>query len=140
MGKKSNASYDALGHASVNCGSLQPAGSHVIKPILGGKEPAANAWDAMEEKLRIVEKMIQVKGASKYLTGDTMTIADLDVLITIDFAVGLADLDLTPYPMINEWFKLMTSLPYYEEISGSKIRKLRETLDQEKAATTGGNQ
>ena len=116
-----------------NSGTLYPSGRPLVKPILNGKEPAPDARPQLHDTLMVTEAMIALQG-TKYLTGDKMTIADLDLLITIDFPAVLASVDLTPYPKLNQWFNMMTAeVESYDEISGQKVRKLKEKLDQDKA-------
>lgn len=113
------------------CGTLIPSARPMYKPILMGETPDADASKGLHENLKIVEQMI---GDTSFLIGDKLTIADLDLLIGLDFAVGLAHLDLSPYAKLSAWYTRVTSLPYYEEISGQKIRALKQQKAEEKKA------
>lgn len=111
-----------------DCGTIVPSSRPLLKPILSGEKASEEAGSQFHESLKIVEQMLTKQG-TKFVTGDSMTIADLDLLIATDFPVNLADVDLSPYPSLHKWYNMMTTdLPYYEEISGQHIRKLKEKL------------
>lgn len=111
-----------------DCGTLIPSSRPLLKHVLGKGDAVPDAANQLAESLRIVEQMLVDQG-TKYVTGDQMTIADLDLLIAIDFPVVLADVSLTPYPSLDKWFSIMTTeLTCYEDISGQRIRKLKQKL------------
>ncbi|CAD7083155.1 unnamed protein product [Hermetia illucens] len=61
---------------------------------------------------------------SQYLSGPSMTIADLCCIATTSSAQGLVAVDSKKYPNLSAWMKRMESLPYYEEINGKHAKQL----------------
>lgn len=50
---------------------------------------------------------------SKYLVGNTMTVADISCITTVS-SLLFAPINPIKYPKLNEWIKRMKQLPYYE--------------------------
>ena len=131
---------DAVARAAVdkwlffNCGTLVPASRPVYKATFVGAEPDAKDVEALSKVLGITDKMLETAGeAAPFVTGDVMTIADLDLLISLDFVVSLVGMELTPYPRLAAWFdRIRREVACYEEISGSKIREFKDKLEAEK--------
>lgn len=84
----------------------------------------------------IVENFLQ---NSKYLCGDTLTIADFCCVATISSVDEIVTIDAKKYPKFTQWLKRLSQLPYYEEKNGVGARlvqeMIRETLQKNIEAT-----
>ena len=50
---------------------------------------------------------------SEYVAGDRFTFADIQMITTTDFFIGLNQLDLSDYPEIERHTKLMSERPSF---------------------------
>nr|WCC58229.1 glutathione S-transferase [Pharsalia antennata] len=80
--------------------------------LLGGQKviPKENS-SAVEEAYGFLETFLK---DSKYVAGDSLSIADFSIINTITNARELVPLDDTKYPNIAAWRKTLEPLPYYE--------------------------
>ena len=65
--------------------------------------------------LPLIEKQLK---ANKYLAGNEMSLADINLLAVLDPA-ELSSLDLTVYPSINNWRKDLKGQPFYKKCHNS---------------------
>ncbi|KAJ8938789.1 hypothetical protein NQ318_010317, partial [Aromia moschata] len=65
---------------------------------------------ALDEAFGYIEIFLQ---NNKYIAGDSLSIADLNIFASITNASVLVPLDEVKYPNIKRWKKLFESLPYY---------------------------
>ena len=77
----------------------------------GERNPAtaAAAKTEIEGLLAIVEAALQGK---RYLTGDSLTIADMHLASWLDY-VRMMQVDLAPFPTVSAWASSITSRPAY---------------------------
>ena len=77
----------------------------------GERNPAtaAAAKTEIDGLLAIVEAALQGK---RYLTGDSLTIADMHLASWLDY-VRMMQVDLAPFPTVSAWASSITSRPAY---------------------------
>ena len=82
----------------------------------------SSEWLARQQRkidggLQAFEKLVEAAGPSKYLLGDTYTIADIAV------ACGVAQIEFSKfregwrekYPKLAKWYEVMEARPHYKE-------------------------
>lgn len=77
----------------------------------GAKEIPQTARDGLTESLTIIDKFLF---DSKWIAGDTLTIADFSALAIVTTIVECG-YDLTQNANINRWYKQCQALPGFEE-------------------------
>jgi len=88
---------------------------------------------ADDEKLKTFKQSLTLlneflKG-SKYVAGDSKSIADLSLLSSLTFAEILGDFNYSEWPELSQWLsKLKTELPYYEEINEKPLKAFKDAL------------
>lgn len=95
------------------------------------KTPLEKDIESANEAYRLIEIFL---GDNDWVAGDTMTIADfslITVITTLDFFVPVT---AETYPKVSAWIQRCQGLPYYEEVNGRGLEKLKEHF---KAAMAG---
>jgi glutathione S-transferase len=103
-------------------GAFYPAIGGVIYPkFLFGKEPEPEKFTALTEKMALLETML---GSNQYLTGDTLTLADLSIYAGLSM-LEISTHDLSSTPNIAAWVLRMKALPYDGEINAKAMEMAR---------------
>jgi len=112
-------------------GTLYPAiGKVVYAPLFWGKEVADEDVTALATKLTFLDGFL---ANSKYVAGAKMTVADLSIHSSLHMC-DVADNDLSPYPNIVAWRKVMAQLPYDTEINVGPVTGFKAWALAAKAA------
>ncbi|KAL9693342.1 hypothetical protein quinque_012627 [Culex quinquefasciatus] len=93
---------------------------HYYPQVLEGKPAPEGTFKQFEDALQFLETFL---AQSKYLAGDSLTIADISLLATITTFKVAAGLDLSRYGNIERWYGLVSaSVAGHDEIcvQGSK--------------------
>ena len=93
---------EAMSRLGRNVGDWMPADERNAKA-------GARALEEIRGMLQIVEDALKGKN---YLTGDSLTIADLHLASWIDY-VKMMQIDLAAYPALSAWASRCTSRPTY---------------------------
>nr|QEP99756.1 glutathione S-transferase delta 2 [Glyphodes pyloalis]QGZ00471.1 glutathione S-transferase delta2 [Glyphodes pyloalis]QIJ96706.1 glutathione S-transferase delta 2 [Glyphodes pyloalis] len=109
-----------------NIGSLYARFSDYFYPQLFGGAPADQAkLEKLEDALKVVNTLLEGK---QYLTGNTLTIADLDYLAAIS-TFEATDVNFLKYPNIKRWYETAKSnAPGYEEANGKGLVAFKELV------------
>ncbi|KAF2901359.1 hypothetical protein ILUMI_04817 [Ignelater luminosus] len=101
----------------LDCGVIQPKMMAILEPIIkhSVKIIPKDKSDNLIQILSTLETTLQGK---KYLTGNNVTIADLNIIATISACSVLVPVAANRFPNITEWITRMQSLPYYEQANG----------------------
>ncbi|XP_017077480.1 glutathione S-transferase 1-like [Drosophila eugracilis] len=70
--------------------------------------------DAIHRGLSLLETFL---GNNLYLTGDSLTLADLCTGPTVSALPAAVDIDAAVYPKVTAWLDRLNQLPYYKEIN-----------------------
>jgi len=88
---------------------------HIVKPLFFGSAPDPKA---VEEATGFFKQFAQVLNdhlqGRKYLLGDTLTIADFSVAVTLPYAAK-AKIPLAGYPEIERWHARLNELPAWRD-------------------------
>ena len=105
-------------------GTLYPAQAAAFYPIFRGEQVDEEKFKAYNEKLAILNSMLDGK---KYLGGHNhRTIADLSMITSLTAAECFPGVDLSKYPNIDSWYKnLRSELPYDKELNQDGIDALK---------------
>lgn len=68
-----------------------------------------------------------------YITGDTLTIADLSLLASLSFAEA-CDYDFSKFTNITRWVQELKKLPYYSTVNEEPMKRFSAYMAQKKAA------
>lgn len=61
-----------------------------------------------------------------YLCGQSMSVADIIAVITVDHLELVQSTD--EYPKIKAWMKRMKELPYYNELNGQHVIEFKQIV------------
>ncbi|XP_052894543.1 glutathione S-transferase E14-like isoform X1 [Anopheles moucheti] len=81
-------------------------------------KPIQETIDALEQFLR----------QSRYTALNHLSVADLAIVATLSTLDILVPIEADRWPRVNEWFKEMQALPYYNDQNCAGLEKLREKL------------
>ncbi|XP_013790611.2 glutathione S-transferase 1-like [Limulus polyphemus] len=107
-------------------GTLYNAIYSLVIPKLFGKvtEIDTNQENQFKEALIIFEQFI---GDKKYVTGDSLTLADISILAGLTF-LEVIDYKIHGFQKVQDWLqRLETELPYYNEINKKPIEDFKAT-------------
>nr|XP_022912006.1 glutathione S-transferase D4-like [Onthophagus taurus] len=76
---------------------------------------------SLQESYNCLERRLQ---DSQYLTGDSLTIADLSCLATVSTATVFTPICSARHPKLFQWFSTCKKLPYYKEANSNGLAKL----------------
>ncbi|KAI7815617.1 glutathione S-transferase [Rhyzopertha dominica] len=95
-------------------GILFPRIAAIIGPILreGAKTVPKEKADALQAGYAFLETFLEGK---TYVAGDTLSIADFNIIGTITQANLLVPIAANRYPQITKWINKMQTLPYYAD-------------------------
>lgn len=85
------------------------------------KEISIDKIRSLQEVYSYLEKLLE---KTEYLTGDTLTIADLCCVASVSSAAIIIPLSSEKYPKLFQWFARCRKLPYYNEVSCKGLGKL----------------
>lgn len=94
-------------------------GSQIFRQ--GARSVPKDKADTVIEAYTILETFL---GLSKYIVGNTMTLADLAICPTITSLNLLVPLAENRFPNICNWLEMMKALPYYETENGKGLKEL----------------
>jgi len=111
--------------------TLSSAQKEVTMPkLFQGVDPSEEKVTTFNNYLKIVDQLI---GNNKYLTGNTLTLADLSMVATMHI-LDYIGYDLTKYPNFKRWFtNLQFELPYYDQINKFDPAKVQPIFEKMKA-------
>lgn len=78
----------------------------------GAKSVPKDKADAVHAAYDFLEKFLE---RSTYVAGETLSVADLNIVGTVTQANVLVPIAANRYPQITRWLNLMQTLPYYAE-------------------------
>nr|AIL29309.1 glutathione S-transferase delta 2 [Cnaphalocrocis medinalis] len=107
-----------------NIGTLYHRWADYFFPQVFGGAPADKAkLEKVEEALKMLDTMLE---GHKFITGNNMTIADLDYLASIS-SFEASDVNFLKYPNIKRWYETAkSSAPGYEEANAAGLVALKE--------------
>lgn len=82
--------------------------------------------DALSEGYAFIDKFL---AKDPYLSGASLTVADLCCIATISSSQTVLPVDPEKYPNLTAWIKRMESLPFYEEVNGQYVKKLAALIN-----------
>lgn len=112
--------YDATASERVN-GFMRPQ-------IINKEPPNPEKQQEVEKVLDYLEKAL-ASSKTKYLTGDTLTIADISVRASISM-LELNQWDFSRWPKLHAWRGVVEKVTYYQEVN----KPLADFAAQRKAA------
>ncbi|KAK9709192.1 Glutathione S-transferase, C-terminal domain [Popillia japonica] len=89
------------------------------------KEISIDKIRSLQEVYSYLEKLLE---KTEYLTGDTLTIADLCCVASVSSAAIIIPLSSEKYPKLFQWFARCRKLPYYNEVTSIPTSKI-ESID-----------
>jgi glutathione S-transferase len=112
--------------------TLAPAQRDIFRPVVFQLKPIdPEAEKSYREKLSLLETLM---GGNRYLTGDTLTVADLSILALLSL-VDVLSYDLSGFPKLFEWMnRLKSELPYYSELNQVYIDEFKQGFEAKKQA------
>uniref|UniRef100_A0A182T0Z8 glutathione transferase n=1 Tax=Anopheles maculatus TaxID=74869 RepID=A0A182T0Z8_9DIPT len=109
-----------------NNGHLFQRDAEVMRKIFSGEitDPSSHL-KPIEETIDALEQFLK---KSRYTALDHVSVADFAIVATLSTLELLVPIKAERWPRVNEWFKEMQSLPYYDEHNVVGLQKLREKL------------
>ncbi|XP_053605932.1 uncharacterized protein LOC128672663 [Plodia interpunctella] len=99
-------------------------------PVFNGVEVDDALFTRLEGALQHLNTFL---GGSTYAAGPGLTLADLGLVSTIA-AIEAADIDLTPYPNILQWYALVKSTAKnYNEVMPAGIQLFKDIIENARA-------
>jgi glutathione S-transferase len=84
--------------------SLYPAiGNYLIYPLIFGLERTEENLEKLNKALKSFDRILE-KQNTTYVAGNEVTIADLTLVMGIVCCEGIANLDLSPFSKVAEWY------------------------------------
>jgi glutathione S-transferase len=78
-----------------------------------------------------LSRLEQFLTKSRYVSGDTLTVADISIIPTITLLDVAVKLDFSRFPNIIRWMQTMQSeLPYFDEFNSFVMQPFRDTVRQ----------
>ena len=128
---KSRAKIDAL--LDWNGNTVRPAltgGLRVIvlnHKFLGGPEPSEEEIkEAMNGMNKIFDEIESLTGKNDFLSGDKMSIADVQTYNEVFLAQKILSLTWEKYPNLEKWAKRMVEDPIIKDLDGEMEKRLEE--------------
>ncbi|KRT81338.1 Glutathione S-transferase [Oryctes borbonicus] len=91
------------------------------------KEISIDNIRSLQETYNYLEKILD---KTEYLTGDTLTIADLCCVASVSSAAIIIPLSSEKYPKLFQWFAKCKKLPFYNEVSSNGLGKLDSLVEE----------
>ena len=101
--------------------TLEPAATYFFAPIVGfapyNKEKYEQGLDALKKALRILDDRVK---QSKYLVGDSITIADIHVVadLAIFFRFAFDEKFRKPFHNLTKYFESVANEPNFVKVIG----------------------
>ena len=122
-------------HLFFNASTLSPIFYDIYLPIfLENKKPKEDNKTALKDKLKHLDADVKDK---KYVVGNSLTIADLNYLVTCDLIVDLKSIigiEAEEFPNLMTYIRgLKESLPYYAEVTEEPAAKFKSFIENKYA-------
>ncbi|XP_019755704.1 glutathione S-transferase 1 isoform X2 [Dendroctonus ponderosae] len=102
--------------------TLCPRVNSVIAIIVENeKEIRTEKISAITESYMLLDGFLENKN---FLTGDSLTIADLCCVATVSTATVITPISTEKYPNLSHWYRTCKNLNYYEETNGVGLNNL----------------
>nr|UUV68079.1 glutathione S-transferase [Dendroctonus rhizophagus] len=103
--------------------TLCPRVNSVIQAIVveNEKEIRTEKISAITESYMLLDGFLENKN---FLTGDSLTIADLCCVATVSTATVITPISTEKYPNLSHWYRTCKNLDYYEETNGVGLNNL----------------
>ncbi|ENN79729.1 hypothetical protein D910_05732 [Dendroctonus ponderosae] len=103
--------------------TLCPRVNSVIQAIIveNEKEIRTEKISAITESYMLLDGFLENKN---FLTGDSLTIADLCCVATVSTATVITPISTEKYPNLSHWYRTCKNLNYYEETNGVGLNNL----------------
>lgn len=85
------------------------------------KEISTGQISAITQSYKFLEDFLQNK---VYLTGPSLTVADLCCVATVSTATIITPISTEKYPSLSTWYRMCKNLPYYEQTNGIGLNQL----------------
>ncbi|KAH8415923.1 hypothetical protein KR222_003914 [Zaprionus bogoriensis] len=97
-----------------DCGHLFPRVRFIVEPVIyfGVAEIPEDRIAYMQKAYDGLEHCL---AAGPYLTGDSLTIADLCSVASVSTAAAFAPIEAEKFPLLTQWLLRLQALPYYKE-------------------------
>jgi glutathione S-transferase len=114
---------------------LIPTGRPYYRPTIYCGAPLKPELEApLREKLAEFETTFKRQN-TKYIAGNTLTLADLAIVATISHISAVTQMDLSMYPTVLQWWDMLQKeLPYYDEVNGQVLKDFRNLIEAKMAA------
>ncbi len=94
-------------------------------------EPSAARKEKLNWMFTSLSRLEQFLTKSRYVSGDTLTVADISIIPTITLLDVAVKLDFSRFPNIIRWMQTMQSeLPYFDEFNSFVMQPFRDTVRQ----------
>ncbi|KAL1422013.1 hypothetical protein MTO96_022545 [Rhipicephalus appendiculatus] len=113
-------------------GNINPSLGAFLRPrCVQGTKHSADELKACEENVvKVLERLV---GDSKFAAGDKITIADLCLIGHIIFCLEIPCVNKAKYPKLTAYYeRVKSSLPYFDEIYGPVLVKIKKLWDRMK--------
>ncbi|CAG9761828.1 unnamed protein product [Ceutorhynchus assimilis] len=109
--------------------TLRPRVDSIIQATVveNEKEIPTEKISAITEAYKQLNNFLENKN---YLTGDSLTIADLCCVATVSTATVITPISTEKYPNLSQWYRTCKNLDYYEEANGVGLNKLDALVEQ----------
>lgn len=88
----------------------------------------------VRERLAEMETIFKKQG-TKFIAGDSLTLADIAVVASISHVSAVTQMDLSIHPTINKWWDMLKKeLPVYDEVNGQALKDFRTMIEAKMAA------
>ncbi|TMW46165.1 hypothetical protein DOY81_008755 [Sarcophaga bullata] len=106
-----------------DCGHLFPRARFMIEPVIyfGADTIPQEKWSTCKKAYDGLEKSL---ATSKYLCGESVTIADLCCVASVSTAIG-------KYPNVKAWVERLSELPYYKKNNQEGARHFVQVCPRE---------
>nr|QVK45125.1 GSTe1 [Pagiophloeus tsushimanus] len=103
--------------------TLCPRVNGVIQAIVieNEKEIPTEKISAITQSYKLLDGFLENKN---FLTGDSLTVADLCCVATVSTATVITPISTEKYPNLSQWYRTCKNLDYYEEANGVGLNKI----------------
>ena len=122
-------------HLYQDATSFFPGVASVFAPVYHRNvKPTQDVIEAAKTKLALLDKII---GSKKFAVGDTLTLADFSILVTvtyIGFLNELANIHVTDYSNLNNYFEgLKKEISFFDDVNKEPIERVKEKFKEKLA-------
>lgn len=112
--------------------SLYPAIGGVVYPLfLQGKPAEDDKFEALKVKLGHLDKYLD--GGKKYLVGDSLTLADLNIFASLTMLDIVDVTTAAEFENVTKWITGLLDLPYNKEINEDSIKMAKDYIKAKQA-------